>query len=326
MTSTNWPSWVADNIHIGVIITDLSGQLLHLNKWAIKHGHISEKVIGDNIKTIFPDIYEGRVGLAFKACCDFGLPSLLSHSLNPEPFPLFADELQRDAGMRIQQSVRITRVNDGDQPLVVLEIHDVSNAVKRERLLLEQATMLKKVATTDMLTGLPNRRVLEDIKTREYKRAKRNSELMAIILIDIDLFKPYNDTYGHPAGDRCLQQVAECLRAELRRPMDVAARFGGEEFIIVLPQTDLQGAVAVAERLRASVQSLDITHSGSGHGVVTISQGVISSLPSEEFSFEQFIAQADVALYAAKRGGRNRVALAQSAAVLDHRTPPSSTH
>lgn len=228
--------------------------------------------------------------------------------------------------MRIQQSVRITRVNDGDQPLVVLEIHDVSNAVKRERLLLEQATMLKKVATTDMLTGLPNRRVLEDIKTREYKRAKRNSELMAIILIDIDLFKPYNDTYGHPAGDRCLQQVAECLRAELRRPMDVAARFGGEEFIIVLPQTDLQGAVAVAERLRASVQSLDITHSGSGHGVVTISQGVISSLPSEEFSFEQFIAQADVALYAAKRGGRNRVALAQSAAVLDYSTPPSSTH
>jgi diguanylate cyclase (GGDEF)-like protein len=284
-----------------------------------------EQVIGRNLFEIFPELSVGRVGSALKACLVSGLPAVLSNSLHPSPFPLYSDAQQRELGLRRQQSVRIMRApnQDGTGMQVLIEIADVTNAVRRERLLKEQALELKKLSSFDALTGLANRRSLDDVLGREFRRAARGKLPIAIVMVDIDLFKPFNDTYGHPAGDRCLIDVAHAMQGLVNRPGDLVARYGGEEFIVVLPETDLEGAVAVARQLRLGVQALHIAHSSSRHdGFISISQGVAASIPTLSDTYESLIAQADVALYAAKRGGRNRVAALRGGAEVDAEIVP----
>jgi diguanylate cyclase (GGDEF)-like protein/PAS domain S-box-containing protein len=133
---------------------------------------------------------------------------------------------------------------------------------------------LSRLATLDSLTGLANRRFLDDRAERELGLARQNGRAVAMLLIDADHFKAFNDTYGHQAGDHCLQQIAAVIQAHASRPSDLAARYGGEEFALLLPDTDVDGARTVAERIRTSVEALAIPHAGNAaHGVVTISLG-----------------------------------------------------
>lgn len=319
--TARWPTWVADSIQMGLVVVDLDGRICLFNRWmADGSGLPVEQVIGKNLFEIFPELSVGRLGSALKACLVSGLPAVLSNSLHPSPFPLYSDAQQRELGLRRQQSVRIMRApsQDGTGMQVLIEVADVSSAVRRERLLKEQALELKKLSTFDSLTGLANRRSLDDVLGREFRRAARGKLPIAIVMVDIDLFKPFNDTYGHPAGDRCLIDVARAMQRLVNRPGDLVARYGGEEFIVVLPETDLEGAVAVARELRLGVQALHISHASSRHdGFVTISQGVAACIPTLDGTFESLIAQADVALYAAKRAGRNRVAALRGGAEVD---------
>lgn len=307
-----WPTWVVDHVQMGLVVLDLQGRICLFNRWMADSSGLSlEQVVGRNVFEVFPDVLSGRVGMALKACLQSGLPAVLSNSLNPTPFPLYSDARQRAQGVRRQQSVRILRSPGapGAAMQVLIEVVDVSGAVRREHLLQEQALELKKLSAFDSLTGLANRRSLDDMLDREFRRASRASLPIAVVMIDIDLFKPFNDAYGHPAGDRCLVDVARTMQGLVNRPGDLVARYGGEEFIVVLPETDLDGAVAVARELRTGVHQLGIAHSSSSHdAVVTISQGVAAVVPSRTDIFEGLIAKADVALYAAKRAGRNRIA------------------
>lgn len=320
-STARWPTWVADCIQMGLVVVDLDGRICLFNRWmADGSGLPAEQVIGKNLFEIFPELSVGRLGSALKACLVSGLPAVLSNSLHPSPFPLYSDAQQRELGLRRQQSVRIMRApnQDGTGMQVLIEVADVSSAVRRERLLKEQALELKKLSSFDALTGLANRRSLDDVLGREFRRAARGKLPIAIVMVDIDLFKPFNDTYGHPAGDRCLIDVAHAMQGLVNRPGDLVARYGGEEFIVVLPETDLEGAVAVARELRLGVQALHISHASSRHdGFVTISQGVAACIPTLDGTFESLIAQADVALYAAKRAGRNRVAALRGGAEVD---------
>jgi diguanylate cyclase (GGDEF)-like protein len=163
------------------------------------------------------------------------------------------------------------------------------------------------LASLDGLTGLANRRSLDERFALEWSRAMRLRSKLALIMMDIDHFKQFNDIYGHPAGDQCLRVVAAALKAGARRIPDHLARFGGEEFAMLLPNSDVEGATFVAERLRAAVMELKLEHRGSSSGQVTISLGCAAIIPSIGMESSRLLQLADYALYEAKRGGRNRV-------------------
>lgn len=167
---------------------------------------------------------------------------------------------------------------------------------------------LRELSATDGLTGIANRRSFDETLAREWERGLRHATPLAIVMADIDFFKRYNDTYGHVAGDACLQQVAAALASGIRHGGDTVARYGGEEFAVVLPGADAAAACAVAESLRARVEALALPHAGRpGGGVVTISLGVAAALPARDQSPTGLVEQADQRLYRAKESGRNRV-------------------
>jgi len=167
---------------------------------------------------------------------------------------------------------------------------------------------LQKLAALDGLTGIANRRRFDEAIAVEWQRARRQQGQLALLLCDVDRFKNYNDSLGHPAGDLCLKKAAAALTGQLKRPADLAARYGGEEFAILLPDTGLAGALKLAEDCRRHLEQLALPHPDGVGSVVTMSVGVASASPAEGGSIEALVAAADAALYDAKRGGRNRVA------------------
>jgi diguanylate cyclase (GGDEF)-like protein len=168
---------------------------------------------------------------------------------------------------------------------------------------------LSRLALIDGLTGLANRRRFDELFEREWRRAERERTSLAVLMIDVDSFKSYNDVYGHSRGDAALIAIARAIAANAREPSDVAARYGGEEFVVVLPGTDAHAAVTVAERIRSAVVRLAIPHADARNGVGSVSIGVASIVPSGATSPAALIDAADRALYDAKRTGRDRVAL-----------------
>jgi diguanylate cyclase (GGDEF)-like protein len=179
--------------------------------------------------------------------------------------------------------------------------------------LLASNKTLERISSQDGLTELANRRHFDACLANELARAKRTKQTLALVLCDVDFFKPYNDHHGHQAGDECLKRVAGALQSGCRRPADLVARYGGEEFALVLPETELAGAVKVAETCRNAVAQLNIAHGhSSAASHVSISAGVAAQLPGMVITAEQLIVAADQALYQAKHLGRNRVVAVQA--------------
>ena len=165
---------------------------------------------------------------------------------------------------------------------------------------------LQRLSCLDGLTGIANRRRFDDFIANECLRSARENSSMSLLLIDVDYFKPYNDNYGHLAGDGCLRKVAAALDEVVHRPADLVARYGGEEFAVVLPNTDAAGATRIAEALMQKIHSLKIPHAGSGVADhITVSIGVASRVACDGASPDDMIKYADEALYRAKQAGRN---------------------
>lgn len=191
----------------------------------------------------------------------------------------------------------------------VVIVTDVTDLKLAERALIEANADLSRQASTDALTGLPNRRVFDETLVRDMARCGRAGTPLSLILIDVDHFKRYNDTFGHQAGDKCLVMVAQAIKASLRRPSDLAARYGGEEFAVILPETNSEGAIEVAERIRNTITSASLAQMTAIGSRITASLGVAEyDLDKSPATPQDLIAHADAALYAAKAGGRNRVA------------------
>ncbi len=201
------------------------------------------------------------------------------------------DKLQQEIAMRRAAEERLS------QSLIELE------RAKKQ---------LEQLATTDSLTDIPNRRSIDETLQREWSKAMRNAESLAMMMIDIDHFKNYNDYYGHQAGDVCLRQVAQAIRATLRRSTDYVGRYGGEEFLVLLTHSDWEKAKNMAEKIFESVRLLNLPHLASPTSqIVTISAGINVVIPMPKLSVSLLIHQADEALYQAKRDGRNRFVLYQ---------------
>lgn len=191
----------------------------------------------------------------------------------------------------------------------------VAIAIKQGQLYqqLEEANLeLQRLSTSDSLTGVANRRRFDEYLDWEWRRLSREKKPLSLILCDLDFFKSYNDTYGHQAGDACLQQVANSIQMSVKRSADLVARYGGEEFAIILPNTDAFGGLTVAEEIRKKIKSLQIPHAGSlVNKYVTLSLGLATIIPHLETSPEQLITVADLALYQAKAKGRDRVGVSE---------------
>ena len=194
--------------------------------------------------------------------------------------------------------------------LCLLFRREMHRRLRAEAALRASAERLQVMASTDALTGLANRRGFEEALHDAWRRATRARGVLALMLIDADCFKAFNDAYGHPEGDCVLQAVAGCIRRNTRTAEDLGARYGGEEFVLLLPGLDAAGALAAAERVRAEVAALGIAHPGSPAGRVTVSIGVAVARPRFGEASVLLVREADAVLYEAKHAGRNRVCAA----------------
>ncbi len=182
--------------------------------------------------------------------------------------------------------------------------------VRNQLQIVHQSRLLEKLASLDGLTGIPNRRQFDRVYEREWRRCQRNQAPLSLLVADVDHFKKYNDTLGHAAGDRVLQQVPQMMSASVGRPGDFVARYGGEEFVMLLPETEQEEAAHVAQRVLANLAKLNIDHPESATApYVTLSIGGISFIPHSVDVDSKIFEQADAALYQSKATGRNKVTI-----------------
>jgi diguanylate cyclase (GGDEF)-like protein/PAS domain S-box-containing protein len=186
-------------------------------------------------------------------------------------------------------------------------VRNIAERKAAEEKLQDAYLALEELASVDSLTGSANRRQFDDSLAQEWRRSVRTGSPMSLLLLDVDHFKLYNDFYGHLRGDNCLRQIARAALDMVQRPGDLVARFGGEEFAVILPGTSRDAALGLAERLRSAVEQHSIEHTASPHNVVTISIGCATMIPERQINPNLLIEAADQALYEAKRSGRNRV-------------------
>ena len=291
-TATDLSLRALNLVNSGIIVLDTHHNIVLWNGWMVpRSARAAARVRERPLFEVFPELRGSRVEAAVLAALTDGASTAIPQTESRAPFPL--REAGSFDGPRIEQAVTVTPFRDGEQRYCMIEIRDVSGTVEREKRLLDHAESLRARSYVDGLTGIANRRYFDVALDRELR---------------IDSFKAYNDHFGHQQGDTCLATVAQALAAKLKRPADVAARYGGEEFAAVLPDTSLEQARLHANAIREHVAGLALQHAPAAHWpMVTLSIGVASFDRERLHEVPALIEAADKALYAAKRGGRNRV-------------------
>ncbi len=309
-----WLDWVLYNTQSGLVLLDAQMRIVFANKWFLLRAHFSaDQVTGQALLEVFPVLKGGHFERALVKAVRSGFPALMSQTLHPSPFPLYSPAGPRVSDSLLRQSIHIVPMGPADvavagQRYTLIQISDVSPTVARERLLKAHADRMSDLVHVDALTGIGNRRFFDESMVAEMRAAGRNATSLGLVMMDIDRFKQFNDLYGHPAGDRCLQAVADVLKAVCRRPRDLMARYGGEELAVILPDTDEAGAVQIAKEILQKTRDLRIPHADNlERAFVTVSAGVIVSRPNTDDTVELMLQRADRALYAAKNDGRDRV-------------------
>ncbi|HNV59383.1 MAG TPA: diguanylate cyclase [Rhodoferax sp.] len=309
-----WLDWVLSNTPSGLVLLDAQARVVFANKWFLSRAKVRLlDMSGHDVLDVFPVLRGGHFERVLHRAIRSGFPALLSQTLHPSPFPLYAPNGGRGNESLLKQSIHIVPMGPSDtaeagQRFTLIQISDVSPTVARERLLKAQADRMSGLVNVDALTGIGNRRFFDESMVAEVRAASRGGSSLGLLMLDVDQFKQFNDLYGHPAGDACLKAVAGVLRSVCRRPRDLVARYGGEELVAILPDTDEVGSIRVAREVLQKTRDLGIEHTGNfGRGVVTLSAGVCVGSAHTQDSPASLISRADQALYAAKNAGRDRV-------------------
>jgi len=311
-TPFNLCNRVLHAVNVGTVVLDDNCNIVIWNQWMERNSSIlAQDAMGKKLIDLFPELNTDRLQNAIQSALTSRLPSLLSQTLNKSPFPLFATPKDARDGQRMQQAIQVIPITAHNAPChCLIQVTDVSMAVNRETILRQQAVELRSKTYADGLTGIPNRRHFDEHAENVLRLAKRNCTPLSLIMIDIDFFKHFNDRYGHLTGDQCLIDIAQAIWKIPGRPLDLVARWGGEEFIALLPDTPLEGAKKIAEDMLAAVNKLGISHSMSltaDH--VSISLGVATCVSAKRANhLNDIVRVADMALYEAKKSGRMRVA------------------
>ena len=320
--STLGLEWVLGNVQLGVLVLDTALRVRFANPWLLCRARLpAQRVQGRALYEIFPGLCGGQLEARLRHCLDTGFPALLSETLNPAELPLYATTGPATPDKRLKQSIQIMPMpaevaQAVGERLVLIQISDVTPAVARERLLKQQAERMHAMAHLDALTDIGNRRHFDLMYAREWRQALRAHRPLALVLFDVDHFKRYNDHYGHVQGDACLKAVAGVIESLANRPRDVVCRYGGEEIAMLLPETDLRGALQQAQRVLDRVRERGMEHVGGERGVLTLSAGVACELPEPGLAADTLLLMADRALYQAKKQGRDRVSTLQQADTL----------
>jgi diguanylate cyclase (GGDEF)-like protein len=299
-------------LHTGVLIVDSELRINFINHW-LEQVLRSNRTLQVNMPLLelIPELAGSRLLRAIQQALQSGLPTVLSPSLNPHPLPLLGqaqDSLDDDEPQPMAHALQIIPLRQEGLRHCLIVVSDLSASMRRETLLKSQAEKLGHQSLTDELTGVANRRRLNNYLEEEVRRATRSHKPLSLIMIDIDHFKLFNDHFGHLVGDDCLIRVALTLQARVSRAGDLLARYGGEEFCVVLPDTESDAALTFAQSLRLKIAGLHIAHpDNSCAEVVTISLGVASWLPDTPETATGLLLKADNALYRAKQQGRNCV-------------------
>ena len=231
-----------------------------------------------------------------------------------EPRPFTYQSLKKDGSyVWLEATARLLRDEESGEPSgFVCVLRDVSERKAAEDRMLQAYEQVEQLALVDGLTGIANRRLLDQVLHREWQSGCRDLTPLTLLVIDVDHFKAYNDSYGHLEGDECLRRLAREIEATLRRPLDMLGRYGGEEFVAVLPNTPEESAEMMSELVRSVVAACCIPHSTSPHAIVTVSVGCATGIPDVHSDPSDLLRAADSALYRAKMKGRNRREMAWS--------------
>jgi diguanylate cyclase len=302
---------VIQNVDVGLVILDRDYRIRSWNGFMENHSGLSpSSVIGEVLFEQFPEIPEASMRKKLETV--FLLNNRAFTTWQQRPYLMKFDSYRPITGrsevMFQNMTIFPLASTSGQVEHVCLMLYDVTEQAIDEQALQAANRELDLLGRTDGLTGLYNRRTWEEYLAAEFKRYARSSRASALIMFDIDHFKRVNDTYGHQAGDEVIRRVAETLKKTMRES-DIGGRYGGEEFGVVLPDTDNEGGVVFAERLRRMMEQTPVAYDGQ-HIEFTISLG-IAEISGQLSRHTDWLEQADKALYQSKEGGRNRATVYQ---------------
>ncbi|MEX6503786.1 sensor domain-containing diguanylate cyclase [Pseudomonas zhanjiangensis] len=303
----HWLLAILQSIDVGVVVLDREYRVQVWNTFMEnRSGRQPHEVRQKSFFSLFPEVEEDWFRYKVESVITLGTPAFTIWE--QRPYLVRFKNYQPITGQEefMYQNTTILPLQGTNSSIehICLIIYDATNVAVNKQQLQAANLQLQKLSRTDRLTGLNNRGYWEECLQHEYARHRRYQSMAALVMFDIDHFKRINDGHGHPAGDKVIQAVAEVVRKQVR-DTDVAGRYGGEEFAILLPDVDKAGAQRFAERLRQSVEAIIVSHEGQAIRL-TISLGV-ADLSEMLEGYEQLIEHADQALYAAKLGGRNQV-------------------
>ena len=302
----HWLLAIVQGIDVGVVVLDREYRIQVWNTFMEnRSGRQPNEVHGKVFFSLFPEVEEEWFRHKVESVATLGTPAFtiweqrpyLVRFKNYQPITGQEDFMYQNTVLLPLHGVNTTVEH------ICLIIYDVTNVATNKQQLQAVNQQLKYLSRTDRLTGLNNRGYWEECLQHEYARHRRYQSMAALVMFDIDHFKAVNDTYGHQAGDKVIQAVAEVMREQVR-DTDYPGRYGGEEFVVLLPDVDSAGAMLFAERLRQRIESLLVTYENQSIPF-TISLGV-ADLSYPTSGHQQLIERADQALYASKEGGRNR--------------------
>lgn len=308
LPSASAMSDILNAVNVGLIVLDQDQKVTFWNNWIEKYSGIAAAdAFGKRIDEAFIELPSKSFLNAITNLMRYRLSVVLSNALHRSPLPLFSKPSETEHKERLHQSITLSPLVIDGKDCCLIQITDATTSIKREKILRSHSELLRKEATTDGLTGIYNRRFFDEHFKIAMGNARRQNTSLAVFMVDIDFFKEYNDHYGHIAGDKTLIQVAATLRRQLMRASDVVARFGGEEFVLMLPNMAENAAHMFAEKLRLAVWELNIPHEKSRlEQRVSLSVGFSHYQKMENTNPDELLKTADHALYEAKHRGRNQ--------------------